>query len=63
MDPNARTLGPVVATNVTLGNLSVKNFGVGVATQVAFHYPLDGFLGLAFKGINTGQCVNSRNVF
>ena len=55
ISPNAQTLGPVVATNVSLGSLGVKQFGVGVATQVAFPYPLDGFLGLAFKGRNSGK--------
>lgn len=51
---NASTFGPVVATEVKLGSLSVPNFGVGVATQLAFNYPLDGFMGLGFKGLNTG---------
>ncbi|KAL9606637.1 MAG: hypothetical protein Q9179_000223 [Wetmoreana sp. 5 TL-2023] len=50
---NASTSGPVVATEVKLGSLSVPNFGVGVATQLAFGYPLDGFMGLGFKDINT----------
>ncbi|KAL8831382.1 MAG: hypothetical protein Q9170_005317 [Blastenia crenularia] len=49
------TFGPVVATEVKLGSLRVPSFGVGVATQVAFrNYPLDGFMGLGFKGLNTG---------
>ena len=55
--PDRQTLGPVVATEVKLGNLSVADFGVGVATQTAFNYPLDGFLGLAFKGLNSGKCI------
>ncbi|KAL9581314.1 MAG: hypothetical protein Q9212_003972 [Teloschistes hypoglaucus] len=52
---NASTFGPVVATEVKLGGLSISDFGVGVATQLAFGYPLDGFMGLAFKGLNTVQ--------
>ena len=51
---DASTFGPVVATEVKLGSLSIPSFGVGVATQMAFGYPLDGFMGLAFKGLNTG---------
>lgn len=58
---NASTFGPVLATEVQLGGLSIPDFGVGVATQLAFGYPLDGFMGLAFKGLNTGmQCSSSR---
>ncbi|KAL8641233.1 MAG: hypothetical protein Q9228_001932 [Teloschistes exilis] len=52
---NASTFGPVLATKVQLGGLSIPDFGVGVATQLAFGYPLDGFMGLAFKGLNTVQ--------
>ncbi|KAL9594608.1 MAG: hypothetical protein Q9219_006938 [cf. Caloplaca sp. 3 TL-2023] len=52
---DASTYGPVVATQVKLGNLNVPGFAVGVATHLAFGYPLDGFMGLAFKGINTVQ--------
>ncbi|KAI4196169.1 MAG: hypothetical protein LQ350_006717 [Teloschistes chrysophthalmus] len=52
---NASTFGPVLATEVKLGGLSIPDFGVGVATQLAFGYPLDGFMGLAFKGLNTGM--------
>lgn len=55
MSPGAQTIGTVVATKVNLGNLIMKDFGVGVATRVAFNYPLDGFLGLAFKGLNSGD--------
>lgn len=53
--PNSSTLGPVVATEVQLGSLTVPRFGVGVATQLGFNYPLEGFMGLAFKGLNTGM--------
>lgn len=53
--PSDETSGPVVETNVRLGNLSVSNFGVGIATKVGFKYPLDGFLGLGFFGQNTGE--------
>lgn len=52
---NASTSGPVVATQVQLGGLIVPDYGVGVATQLAFGYPLDGFMGLAFQGLNTGM--------
>ncbi|KAI4246203.1 MAG: hypothetical protein LQ352_006445, partial [Teloschistes flavicans] len=52
---NASTSGPVVATQVQLGGLIVPDYGVGVATQLAFGYPLDGFMGLAFQGLNTVQ--------
>ncbi|KAL8661201.1 MAG: hypothetical protein Q9202_005803 [Teloschistes flavicans] len=52
---NASTSGPVVATQVQLGGLIVPDYGVGVATQLAFGYPLDGFMGLAFQALNTGM--------
>lgn len=53
--PDAQTSGPVVATHVKIGNFTIEDFGVGVATRVGFNYPLDGFLGLAFKGRNSGK--------
>lgn len=53
--PRGVTSGPVVSTDVKLGNLTVTNFGVGTATKVANYYPYDGFMGLAFSGGNSGE--------
>ena len=59
MSLGAQIAGPVVATDVGLGNFSMTEFGVGVATQVGFNCPLDGFLGLAFQGHNSGKTNSS----
>ena len=53
--PDAPTIGPVVATEVKLGDVRIPNFGVGIATKAGFNYPLDGFMGLGFRGLNTGE--------
>ncbi|KAL8706835.1 MAG: hypothetical protein Q9225_007905, partial [Loekoesia sp. 1 TL-2023] len=45
--------GPVVSTEVAIGGVSVPNMPVGLAAEMDFGYPLDGFLGLGFQGINT----------
>lgn len=55
--PDAPTIGPVVATQVRFGTVSVPNFGVGIATKQGFNYPLDGFMGLGFQGLNTGKLI------
>jgi len=55
--PDGPTTGPVVATEVVFGDVSVPNFGVGIATQAGFNYPLDGFMGLGFQGLNTGKWI------
>lgn len=53
--PGAYIGGPVVSTEVSIGELSVRKMSVGFATEVGIGYPLDGFLGLGFKGINSGE--------
>lgn len=54
--PDESTTGPVVATEVRFGDVIVPNFGVGIATKGGFNnYPLDGFMGLGFQGLNTGE--------
>jgi len=55
--PDAPTIGPVVATEVGFGDVSVPNFGVGIATKEGFNYPLDGFMELGFQGLNTGEWI------
>ena len=62
MAPGAQTSGPVVSTGVELGNLSISNYGVGVATKMAFNYPLDGIVGLGFKAQNTGEVPQATAV-
>lgn len=60
--PDAPTIGPVVSTKVKFGNVSVPDFGVGIATKEGFNYPLDGFMGLGFQGLNTGEWIPPRFV-
>ncbi|KAL8754074.1 MAG: hypothetical protein Q9184_005224, partial [Pyrenodesmia sp. 2 TL-2023] len=51
--PEAYIRGPVVLTKVTIGEISVSNMPVGVGTEMGFGFPLDGFLGLGFKEVNS----------
>lgn len=44
----------MVTTKVTIGELIVPDMPIGVATHMGLSYPLDGFLGLGFMGINSG---------
>ncbi|KAL8782964.1 MAG: hypothetical protein Q9213_004971 [Squamulea squamosa] len=58
--PGAFIRGPVVSTKVRIGNVSVSNMSVGVATTMGFSYPLDGFVGLGFKGLNSVRPTQQR---
>lgn len=46
--------GLVVSTKVSIGDISVPDMPVGVATELGIEYPLAGFMGLGFGAQITG---------
>lgn len=54
--PTGPNSGPVVQTDVTLGNLTVTKFAVGTATKVTFQdASIDGIMGLGFQSENSSE--------